>query len=685
MIVKKILLIWGLFGATTASLLQPLYDLEKRAPTSSNATCDLDQDAPPGNLTACGNSTLFFTWRPKARFIAPEGWMNDPQGEPVPTQRWLVPCRIPVPSSSKLIYSHWFCVLKTKVLIQHYQWGNISQCSAFSDDLTYWRDANGWQDPKTLYPSQIYDILGVFDGSIIEKGWDGYPTQIYTSVFPASLGATSHPAEKPGTETQSIAYTTDGGASWIKLNFGFGANPVIYSWPLANLTGFRDPYAFQSPVLAKMLQGKMNATGDYFLTISSGIRPEVDPNGGPRLFLYRQTHQNNVLDWTYISPVVAPSGKLAFSEWSGNMGINFETSGITRLNEHGMAYDDGSDPRALDIVGLGTEQGRNGRGAITYHNSNTGGVESKFDAVGVVDWGRVYATTFFPVRGKRSVLVGWTYEDDENLILTAQRGYQGAFTLFRDIFLKVTRNVDPNTAGLHSPGNWKVWNETDGSTSVVTVGQRIIPETLREYKAKSSVSNPAARTLDGTSAQYVPFRVQPTTRHYAIKANLRFDGTSVGLAKAGIRVLASHQEYTDIYYDPNGENLVIERTKSSLITTYGNDTESGKLRLWKVKRGNTFTRQTLDLTIVVDNSVVEVYANDETVITTRVYPWLNASKGAGFLIKGGGGANSTVYYSNMEVWDGLINAWPQRPEDTRKGLLYDGLLPNGPWGAWAGI
>jgi beta-fructofuranosidase len=32
------------------------------------------------NLTSCPNSSLFSVWRPRARFIAPEGWQNDPQG-----------------------------------------------------------------------------------------------------------------------------------------------------------------------------------------------------------------------------------------------------------------------------------------------------------------------------------------------------------------------------------------------------------------------------------------------------------------------------------------------------------------------------------------------------------------------------------------------------------------------------
>jgi beta-fructofuranosidase len=52
----------------------------KRADSNTTA-CNIDQTQPPPDLTLCGNSTLFSIWRPKARFIAPEGWQNDPQGQ----------------------------------------------------------------------------------------------------------------------------------------------------------------------------------------------------------------------------------------------------------------------------------------------------------------------------------------------------------------------------------------------------------------------------------------------------------------------------------------------------------------------------------------------------------------------------------------------------------------------------
>lgn len=46
---------------------------------------------------------------------------------------------------------------------------------------------------------------------------------------------------------------------------------------------------------------------------------------------------------------------------------------------------------------------------VTYRAAANGSISADINAVGVIDWGRVYATVPFPVEGNRSVLVGWAY------------------------------------------------------------------------------------------------------------------------------------------------------------------------------------------------------------------------------------------------------------------------------------
>lgn len=66
---------------------------------------------------------------------------------------------------------------------------------------------DGFEDYRTLWPSAIYDIRAVFDGSIINPGFNGYPTIFYTSVTFGPLGAVANETE--GVETQSMGkYTT---------------------------------------------------------------------------------------------------------------------------------------------------------------------------------------------------------------------------------------------------------------------------------------------------------------------------------------------------------------------------------------------------------------------------------------------------------------------------------------------
>jgi len=82
--------------------------------------------------------------------------------------------------------------------------------------------------------------------------------------------------------------------------------------------------------------------------------------------------------------------------------------------------------------------------------------------------------------------------------------------------------------------------------------------------------------------------------------------------------LASDQEFTDILYDPNAEELTINRSNSTLVANCSTAMEKAKLKLFNVMQNGTSTREPMDLSVFVDGSIVEVYANDVAIITTRV-------------------------------------------------------------------
>jgi beta-fructofuranosidase len=126
--------------------------------------------------------------------------------------------------------------------------------------------------------------------------------------------------------------------------------------------------------------------------------------------------------------------------------------------------------------------------------------------------------------------------------------------------------VDSDTSDLNSPGSWTVRKETDGSTSVVTMGQRIVPEIKTEYRSQSKVFRPKGMTLNGTEG-YVKFETQPEGRYYVLQGTIQWTGNNneSNMPVAGFRVLASDQEWTDIYFDPSNETLVVDRSSSSLV------------------------------------------------------------------------------------------------------------------------
>ena len=103
-------------------------------------------------------------------------------------------------------------------------------------------------------------------------------------------------------------------------------NPVIYRRPFedwTSLTGFRDPYAFQSARISELLSNSTSQTGangDLFVTVSGGVPQPGNAGsiGGGRLFLYRQTQNDDFTDWTFLGPLFGAALSSSYSPWSGS-------------------------------------------------------------------------------------------------------------------------------------------------------------------------------------------------------------------------------------------------------------------------------------------------------------------------------------------------------------------------------
>ncbi|KAI9616699.1 hypothetical protein KEM48_005116 [Puccinia striiformis f. sp. tritici PST-130] len=681
---------------------------------NNGTICRMDRSQPPDleELVSCRNSSMFQVWRPKARVIAPRGWMNDPMGM--------------FEKKDGSFHVGYECSP------QHLGWANISQCAASTEDFVHFTDYRSWEDPVTISPSQIYDIRGVFDGVLIKDGWNGHPTLVYTSAYVGEFAPQCEPPEVEGVETQSLAYTEDDGNTWTKLNFGATGNPIIYYWPEKNLSGFRDPFVFESQEFSNFYDNSSNA---YQLPGNFNSPKPTGENGGPRVFLYRQT-DDDLRGWTYLGPLLSFTAEYnQTSEWTGGNGINYEVAAFSTIDEQGLAQNSGQSnlPNQLNIFTAGTEGARNLTHmdywpvwhAVSWNfNTTDGNVRGKVDFSGVVDWGRAYAFAQFPA-GKRQLIVGWVYEDDEFNVLTHQRGAQGAFTLFREMFVQVIRGIHPGALKDERAPSWTIKTEEDGSHSLLTFGQRILPEIKAAFSDNSEVTKLIDRTLNITSTPVAgvgpptnlsAFGKQPKDRYYAISARLDFFSEQNIAAdkslerpialRGGFRILSSKFEWTDVYYDPNQEYLIIDRSHSSSIPSYGNSTEQAKHRLWPVLDPvtNKTTYESLNLTIVVDNSVLEVHANERTIITTRVYPWCKDSVDVQYFVqypefgssqakhKGSAALPRTkshhsdpkpqVHFSQVELWDGLVNAWPNRPADTSLPGVYSHNITSTVFGLW---
>ncbi|MBF6624981.1 glycoside hydrolase family 32 protein [Aerococcaceae bacterium zg-BR9] len=159
------------------------------------------------NFIAQAKEQVNTHYRPKAHFVAPVGWINDPNG---------------------FVFFRGEYHLFYQYFPYDSVWGPMHWGHAKSKDLVHWEHL-----PVALAPDQPYDISGCFSGSAIVK--DDTLWLMYTG----------HIMREDGTvrQVQNMAYSTDG-VHFEKL----ASNPVLDEKDLPEVidpADFRDPKVFE--------------------------------------------------------------------------------------------------------------------------------------------------------------------------------------------------------------------------------------------------------------------------------------------------------------------------------------------------------------------------------------------------------------------------------------------------------
>ncbi|KAM0752095.1 Arabinanase/levansucrase/invertase [Meredithblackwellia eburnea MCA 4105] len=578
-------------------------------------------------------------FRPSFHFIGPSGWMNDP----------CAPGYDPNAGLHHLFYQ-WNP--STPEWTNDISWGHATS----SDGVRWTHDKI-----PALQPSAEYDALGIFTGCFVPSGEKGEKDEIsvvYTAVshMPLHWSLPYH----PGTEKIAIATSKDQGKTWVRSS----SNPIRTGPPPGtDITGWRDPVISNWPAIDKILNVKPGEE-QYYALVAGGIRDVT-----PAAFLY-SVDPADLSQWKYIGSLISkefsttPLG--GESKWVGHRGKNWECAGFFSLPTSDPKRDEhefvifGTEGGLRDQAGpKGTPQ-RTPRWPIWlgggFELENGEGSSPTFvpRQEGILDWGCWYAaqSVLDPV-SKTRVLWGWITEEDLPSTRVFQQTWSGMLSLPRELFVQTTSHVVGTLATpLDRLPSFKVTSAPSGNSTVETLGVRPLAglKSLRKEKNKIEMS-----LIKVSGAEEAASVARDVGLSWEFMTNIDFDEQ---VEEVGIIIQHAEDisEHTRLVFKPNEETLILDRSHSTLSRDINTSSEVAPHTLLTTQPASTEapTREPLALQIFFDNSVLEVFANERTVISSRVYPeneegWVGIS-----VFVGGSGM---AKFKDLRVWtmEGGVN------------------------------
>ncbi|KAF2148049.1 glycoside hydrolase family 32 protein [Myriangium duriaei CBS 260.36] len=605
-------------------------------------------------IDSMGNNSLFLRWRQTSHLMPPAGVMGDPSGFMYdPTQ-----------DKYHLFYG-WHT--------HHLGMGNMSWGHIMSKDLITWSDANGWQDDRSvaLAPTgsnHSYDGLGIFSGSALPinlKGeTDGTMTLFYTAAH--YLPTYFYMPYEPGTESQNLATSTDGGRTWQRHE----KNPVISKPPPWNITGFRDFFVEPMPFLDKILQAPEPR---YYAIFGSGIK-----GVGSRMPLY-SAPANDLTDWSFLGALWEPKidESLGSLITTGTSGSNFEMSSLFTLKDEegrdryfvtvGVEYwDESKDASAQQTLFYEGTLSRRANGSAAFEPLYSGHL----------DYGTIYPfASFYDSKLHRRILFGTAQDDSvaKGLFAMTQQGHKNCFVLPREPFIHTVHGIVDHDGRLKHAGPLHLTKQSDETFTARTLGQRPAPDVVTGLRKGTEESVFNSRVFHKSRTL-----IQEASTHFEFSATMK-DVTG----RCGISVAMSPdgREYTKIYFDPSKYTVTIDRSSSSLIKEFTSTPVHGYFRPYFHRGSNgEAVMEPINWRIFLDGSLLEVFINDRFALTTRVFPSLESSNGIGIYTD----ADAKAFYENLHYWGGLASVWPDRPANSSTDLKWDTPEETNNYNFWAG-